>query len=132
MGVFVARTTAQKQFRFSRPAEARATTLRADPLYNLFLLNIVLQLFDGVATYSGLHLGVGEANQLLCNAFALWGVGPSLILFKTLACATLVLLYRSAPEELSRRALTFLAGIYCAFSLIPWIAKLVTLALPVL
>ncbi len=132
MGVFVARAAVQSRFRASRPAQARAWALRDDAPYHLFLLNVVLQLFDGIATYSGLHLGVGEANQLLCNAFRLWGVGLSLILFKAFACGTLVLLYRNAPEELSRRALTFLAGVYSIFSLIPWLAKLLALALPVL
>ena len=98
--------------------------------YDLFLLNIVLQLFDGMATYAGVQMGVGEANQLLRNAFAVWGVGPSLILFKGLACGMLLLLYRNAGEEIGRPALTLLATVYCVCSLFPWWVKLISLVLP--
>jgi hypothetical protein len=99
-------------------------------LYDLFLLNIALQLFDGMATYAGMQMGVREANQLLCSAFAVWGVGRSLILFKAFACGTLLLLYRNTNEEIGRPALTLLAVVYCACSLLPWWAKLISLALP--
>ena len=98
--------------------------------YDLFLLNIVLQLFDGMATYAGVQMGVPEANQLLCNSFAVWGVGRSLVLFKGFACGMLLLLYRNTGEEIGRPALTLLAVIYCACSLFPWWAKLISLALP--
>jgi hypothetical protein len=99
-------------------------------LYDLLLLNIALQLFDGMATYAGVHMGVGEANQLLCSSFAVWGVGRSLILFKAFACGMLLLLYRNANEEIGRPALTLLAVVYCVCSLLPWWAKLLSLALP--
>ena len=97
--------------------------------YDLFLLNIVLQLFDGMATYSGMHMGVLEANRLLRNAFVVWGVGPSLVLFKAFACGMLLLLYRNVDAEIGRPALTLLAAFYCVFSLLPWMAKLTSLAL---
>ncbi len=132
MRISVRRPTLEYRLGRSRHVEARALAMDSDPLYDLLLLNVVLQLFDGMATYSGLHLGAAEANQLLRSAFTLWGVGPSLILFKTFACGTLLLLYRHAPEELGRRALSFLAGVYCTLSLIPWMAKLVAAALPIL
>jgi hypothetical protein len=98
--------------------------------YDLFLLNIALQLFDGVATYAGMQMGVREANQLLCNAFAVLGVGPGLLLFKAFACGMLLLLYRNTGEEIGRPALTLLAVVYCACSLVPWSVKLISLALP--
>jgi hypothetical protein len=104
--------------------------VQPSPLYDLFLLNIVLQLFDGMATYTGIHMGVPEANQLLCNSFAMWGVGPSLILFKAFACGVLLLLYRNAAEQLGRPALMLLAVVYCLLSLVPWWANLLSLALP--
>ena len=100
------------------------------PIYDLFLLNIVLQLFDGMATYTGIHMGVPEANRLLCNSFAMWGVGPSLLLFKAFACGVLLLLYRNTAEHIGRPALMLLAAVYCVFSLFPWLAKLLSLALP--
>jgi len=95
----------------------------------MFLLNIVLQLFDGMATYSGIHMGALEANRLLRNAFVVWGVGPSLVLFKAFACGVLLLLYRNIDAEIGRPALTLLAALYCVFSLLPWMAKLTSLAL---
>jgi hypothetical protein len=98
--------------------------------YDLFLLNIALQLFDGMATYAGVQMGVPEANQLLRNAFAAWGVGPSLLLFKGFACGTLLLLYRNTSEEIGRPALILLAAVYSGFSLFPWLIKLISLALP--
>ena len=109
-----------------------ACALRLGSLYQLFILNIVLQLFDGMATYFGVHMGVPEGNQLLCNAFVVWGVGPSLLLFKGFACGVLLLLYRHTREELGRSAFTLVAGVYCVFSLIPWLAKLIALALPII
>ena len=99
-------------------------------LYDLLLLNIALQLFDGMATYAGVRMGVPEANQLLCNSFAMWGVGPSLILFKAFACGLLLLLYRYTAERIGRPALMLPAAVYCLLSLLPWWAKLLSLALP--
>lgn len=119
----------------ARPGSDTACALRLDTrkgsLYHLFIFNIALQLFDGMATYCGVHMGVPEGNQLLCNAFAVWGVGPSLLVFKSFACGVLLLLYRHTREELGRPAFTLLAGIYCLFSLIPWLAGLIALALPI-
>ena len=109
------------------PSQAHA---RRDLFYELFLLNIALQLFDGMATYAGVQMGVAEANKLLCSAFVTWGVGRSLILFKAFACGTLVLLYSNTREEMGRPALMLLAVVYCLCSLFPWWAKLVSLALP--
>jgi hypothetical protein len=103
--------------------------VRSSLSYDMFLLNIVLQLFDGMATYSGIHMGALEANRLLRNAFVVWGVGPSLVLFKAFACGVLLLLYRNIDAEIGRPALTLLAALYCVFSLLPWMAKLTSLAL---
>lgn len=96
-------------------------------LYQLFALNVVLQMFDGIATYSGLALGCQEANPLLRHAFAVLGVGPTLLLFKAKACGLLFLLHRSVPEPLNTHVLRGLAGIYCVFSLGPWLAKFLAL-----
>ena len=106
--------------------------MRPGTAHDLFLLNIVLQIFDGMATYSGVRMGVAEGNQLLCNAFAIWGVGPSLLLFKGFACVVLLLLYRHTPEELGRSALILLAALYCMFSLIPWFIRLIGLTVAII
>lgn len=111
----------------SAPTQAHAPR---NLFYDLFLLNIALQLFDGMATYAGVQMGVPEGNQLLCNSFAMWGVGPSLILFKAFACGLLLLLYRNTAERVGRPALMLPAAVYCLLSLLPWWAKLLSLALP--
>jgi hypothetical protein len=92
-------------------------------LYQLFALNIVLQMFDGIATYSGINLGCAEANPLLRHAFAVLGVGPTLLLFKAKACALLLLLHRNVPTPLNQYVMRGLAAVYCVFSLGPWLAK---------
>jgi hypothetical protein len=95
--------------------------------YQLFALNLVLQMFDGIATYSGLELGCQEANPLLRHAFAILGVGPTLLLFKAKACGLLFLLHRSVPAPLNMHVLRGIAAVYCVFSLGPWLAKFIAL-----
>jgi hypothetical protein len=90
---------------------------------DLLLLNLVLQLFDAVATYQGIQIGWKEANPILQHAFELVGVGPALLLFKAKACGLLVLLNRKGQHPLAAPALSFTASIYCLFSLAPWLAK---------
>ena len=48
-------------------------------LYQLFLLNIALQLFDGVATYQGLRLQWCEGNPLLVTSMSTLGIGATLL-----------------------------------------------------
>ena len=97
-------------------------------LYRLLILNVALQLFDGVATYQGLRLGFHEANPLLLAAFGVLGVGPALLLFKAKACGLLVLVHRTTPARVGVTVLRALAAIYCVLSLGPWLGKFVSLA----
>ncbi len=96
-------------------------------IYDLFVLNIALQLFDAVATYQGIHVGWKEANPILVNAFHLFGVGPTLLLFKAKACGLLFLLSRAERTRLIIPAMSLLAGVYSALSLCPWLAKFLLL-----
>ncbi|MBI3786255.1 MAG: hypothetical protein HY270_22940 [Deltaproteobacteria bacterium] len=96
-------------------------------LYDLFILNIALQIFDGVATYQGLRVGWREANPILLAAFAHFGVGPALMLFKANACGLLFLLHRHSHHYLVAPALYLLASVHCVMSLIPWSAKFLLL-----
>ena len=98
-------------------------------LYRLLILNLTLQLFDGVATYQGLRLGFHEANPILATAFGILGVGPALLLFKAKACGLLVLLHRATPQRVGVTVLRALAAIYCVLSLAPWLGKFTSLAL---
>ncbi|MFN8626877.1 MAG: DUF5658 family protein [Candidatus Binatia bacterium] len=92
-------------------------------VYDLFVLNIALQLFDAVATYQGLQLGVREGNPLLREAFGLFGVVQALLLFKAVACGLLFLLNRHPTLHVVAPALTATAGVYSVFSLAPWLGK---------
>ena len=97
-------------------------------VYDLFVLNIALQLFDAVATYQGLQVGCKEANPILASAFQSFGVVPALLLFKAKACGLLFFLNRSrAHHRLVTPALAILAGVYSVFSLAPWLAKVLAL-----
>jgi hypothetical protein len=96
-------------------------------VYDLFVLNIALQVFDAVATYQGLRIGVKEANPILASAFDLFGVGPALLLFKAKACGLLFLLNRNPAHRLVAPTLSLLAGVYCVMSLIPWLGKFIAL-----
>lgn len=95
---------------------------------NLFAVNVLLQIFDGLVTYQGLQLGCIEANPLIAASFGTYGLLPALLLFKGQACGLLLLLRRSAPPLLAFRALRSVAVAYCLCSVLPWLGTLVPLA----
>jgi hypothetical protein len=90
----------------------------------LVLLNLALQIFDGVATYVGLGAGFGEGNPLLAWAFEEIGTESALFLFKLQACACLALLWCVRRNWLVAPALVFSAAVYAVCSLAPWTAAL--------
>ena len=96
-------------------------------IYDLFLLNLSLQLFDAVATYQGIRIGWQEANPILADAFCIFGVGPALLLFKAKACGLLFLLSRNRNHQVVVTALYLLATVYCTLSLAPWLVKFFSL-----
>jgi len=96
--------------------------------WQLLVLNLVLQAFDGIVTYIGLQVGFQEANPLLLASFGVIGTGPALLLFKAKAALLLLLVYRFAPPKIGVVVLRLLAAVYCFFSLGPWLAKFLALA----
>ena len=96
-------------------------------LHQLFLLNIALQLFDGVATYQGLRLQWCEGNPLLVTSMSTLGIGSTLLLFKAKACAFLVVLRRCWRHQEAYDALRVLAVFYTSFSLVPWLVRFMAL-----
>ena len=102
-----------------RPVTAR--------LHQLFLLNLCLQLFDGIATYQGLRLHWGEGNPLLLAAMSYLGAGTTLLLFKAKACGFLVVLRRLGERPLVYEAMAALAVVYGFFSFIPWMGRILSL-----
>ncbi len=100
---------------------------RERTLDDLFLLNLALQLFDGVATYQGLRLGFQEANPILRSTFTLLGVESTLVLFKAQACGVLFLLHRHRQHRSVQLALAAVAIVHLLLSFVPWTAKLLSL-----
>jgi hypothetical protein len=101
--------------------------MTTERLHQLFLLNISLQMFDGVATYQGLRLHWAEGNPILIAAMGVLGVGPALLLFKAKACAFLVLLRRRGPRPIVQASFTTIAAAYLVFSFVPWMSRLISL-----
>ena len=95
-------------------------------LHELFVLNVALQLFDGVASWQGVHVW-GEGNPVLAGLMALFGVEMTLLFFKANACGFLVLLRRCWRSQLSHDALAGLAAFYTSLSLVPWTFHFVSL-----
>ena len=93
----------------------------------LVFLNVVLQVFDGVASYVGLHAGMAEGNPLLVWALRQVGPASALFLFKLHACACLLLLWHVRRNRLAVPALALSAAVYVVCSLAPWAAALATL-----
>lgn len=97
-------------------------------LQQLFVLNIALQLFDGVATYQGLKHDWMEGNPLIVASIPYFGVGVTLLLFKAKACGFLVLLRRLGERTLVAESFVLLAVTYTFLSFLPWLSRLLTLA----
>jgi hypothetical protein len=96
-------------------------------VHQLFLLNLALQLFDGVATYQGIQHHWNEGNPIIVSWMPFLGAGTTLLLFKAKACGFLVLLRRLAGEPLVYEAFVVLATVYGFFSFIPWMTRIVSL-----
>lgn len=92
-------------------------------LVELFVLNVLLQLFDAIATYQGLRIGLEEANPILVVAFQRVGTVPALLAVKSVACALLCLLVSYRHHPIVVPSLKFLAAAYVVMSLFPWLAK---------
>jgi hypothetical protein len=103
---------------------ADMTTAR---LHQLFLLNLCLQVFDGIATYQGLNHHWAEGNPLLNSWMPYLGTGATLLLFKAKACGFLVILRRLADTPFVYESLIALATVYTFFSFIPWMTRIVSL-----
>ena len=98
-------------------------------LHDLFVLNIALQLFDGVATAHGIACW-REGNPVIRAAMQALGAEQALLLWKAQACGWLVLLHRSAAPALAGPALAAGAGLYLSLSFVPWMARFLSLVWP--
>ena len=89
----------------------------------LIILNLALQMFDGVATYVGWQR-FGEANPLLRAGFDAWGAGVTLVMAKIVAGALILVLARAGKPALVGVGLSFTLVAYAALSLVPWALRL--------
>jgi hypothetical protein len=86
----------------------------------LLVLNVLLQLFDGLATYYGFAVW-GEGNPVLRGAIAQVGLGLTLLLAKGSGCALLVFIRFSPAGRLVVPCMATCAFALCALSLVPWL-----------
>lgn len=113
---------------FARGGPARDASANDRSLQDLFALNVLLQLADGLLTYQALLAGFTEANPILNGSMATLGAGSALMLFKAQACGFLLLIRRSAPPALGSWVLRWTAVAYALAAVVPWLGKLVVLA----
>ena len=99
----------------------------SERLHQLFLLNICLQMFDGIATYHGVRLYWQEGNPILLAAIPVLGLGQTLLLFKSTACLFPVLLRRIGAHGFVQVSLVAIATVYGIFSFIPWMTRILSL-----
>jgi hypothetical protein len=102
-------------------------TAMQERLQQLFVLNLCLQIFDGIATYQGLQQSWREGNPLLVASMPYLGTGTTLLLFKAKACGFLVLLRRCGERSFVYESMVALATVYGFFSFLPWMSRLLTL-----
>ena len=100
------------------------TSYRERTIGALVILNIALQLFDGLATYVGIHSGFAEGNPILDWAFGRFGPASTLCLFKLEACVCVLMLWRMRRSWLAAPALALSAAVYAVCSFAPWAAAL--------
>jgi hypothetical protein len=91
----------------------------APAVWSHFMLNILLQIFDGVLTYHVLCDGVPEANPLVSSAIAQWGSLWGLLYWKIVACALLGFIFalRHRRRSLAIKALALTAAVYAYVSI---------------
>ena len=104
----------------SRPYVTSMTASLTPFIWCLFILNLLLQAFDGLLTYYFLSLGVPEWNPLVHRTITLWGTGWGLLYWKMLAGFLLLIIFalRHRRPALIRKALTLTATVYSCFSVL--------------
>lgn len=86
----------------------------------LLALNLLLQVFDGLATYVGFAVW-GEGNPLLRLAIEQLGLGPALLLAKAWGCGLLVFIWASGAGLVALAAMSVSALALGGLSLVPWL-----------
>jgi|SRR5262245_12579733 len=97
-------------------------------LGQLLIVNLLLQLVDGLASYHIISAGVPEENPMVASAIESWGVMGGLLYSKLLGCALVVLLFFLGHKVhlIAARGLTILAYVYSCLGVL-LIIKMLTL-----
>ena len=86
-------------------------------LRDLLILNLTLQVFDGLFSYQAFSLGAAEANPFVSAAVANWGVIYGLLYKKILACALLLLVF-AFRHSLPSQGLMVTASVYASVAVV--------------
>jgi hypothetical protein len=98
-------------------------------LRQLFALNVLLQIVDGILTHRAMELGFPEGNPVIRASMATLGSGAALLLFKANACGLLLLLARRCPPHRVRAVLGGIAVAVVLLAVAPWLGKYLSFAL---
>jgi hypothetical protein len=101
-------------------------TMRAS-LVQLLIVNLLLQLVDGLASYHIISAGVPEENPLVATFITNWGVMGGLLYSKFLGCALVILIFllRHKVGIVATQGLTILAYVYSCLGIFLMIKMLV-------
>lgn len=89
----------------------------------LVVLNLALQVFDGIATYVGWQQH-GEMNPILLAGFDRFGAGPTLVAAKVIAMIFVMILATSPRRRLGIVGLAITLTAYTTLSFVPWAQRL--------
>ena len=83
-------------------------------LVQLLVVNLLLQIVDGLASYHILAAGVPEENPVVATFITNWGVMGGLLYGKVLGCALVILIFllRHRVGVVATQGLTILAYVY--------------------
>jgi hypothetical protein len=91
----------------------------------LILLNIGLQVFDGLASYKGVQLGIPEGNPWVVFLTEQWGLEWALFVLKGGVCAILLAMSGLRHHPWISVGLAITAALYFVVSFLSWILFLV-------
>ena len=112
----------------SRWQQSFGTSPAERVLADLFALNVLLQIVDGLLTYNAMAFGFPEGNPILGASILALGPTSTLLLFKAKACGLLFLVRRQSGTVFIARALQGTALGYALLAIVPWIGKLLAVA----
>ena len=97
-----------------RPFQEDGDRVMERTLCRLLLVNLLLQLFDGIASYQLISAGLPEENPVIAALIADWGVIAALLCSKFLGCALILMIFllRHRIEVIAAQGLTVLAYFY--------------------